>query len=87
MKKQEKTFPDMQESFMNRYEKFEQLIKEIRIINDEIRKNWTSEASGLLCSSFDDSLHYIEKITDSFRDTLENCQADNSESSLSDFSF
>jgi len=72
---------------MNSYEKYEQLIAELSVINEEIRKNWVSESSGIFTSSFDDSVRYIKKITERFRSTLEKKDTVSDEESLSDFSF
>ncbi len=72
---------------MNRYEKFDQLIREITLVSDEIKKNWNSESADIFCTSFDDSAEYIRKVTESFRDTLEKSESGSGGSTLSDFSF
>ena len=56
------------------------------MINDEIKKNWKSEAADLFCSAFDASIKYIKKKTDSFRETPEGAE-NTHRSELSDFSF
>lgn len=70
---------------MNRYEKYDQIIKKLMLVKEDIRKNCKSEAADLLVSSFDDSIGYIKKITENCRETLENSEA--SEDTLSGFSF
>ncbi len=72
---------------MNSYERYEQLLSELSVINEEIRKNWVSESSGIFTSSFDDSIRYIGKVTGRFRSTLENTDTVSDEEALSDFSF
>ena len=71
---------------MNGYGNFERIISELQLINDEIKKNWKSEAADLFCSSFDDSIKYIKKKTDSFRETPEGAE-NTHRNELSDFSF
>lgn len=71
---------------MNGYGSFERIISGIQLINDEIKKNWKSEAGDLFCSSFDDSIRYIKKKTESFRETPEGAE-NGGRSELSDFSF
>lgn len=75
----------VQRKFMNRYDRFEQLLKEAQIINEEIRRSWNSESAKIFCSSFEDELQYIKK-------TAENCCSgddcsENGRSPLADFSF
>ena len=72
---------------MNSYEKYQQLLREVQIIIDEAEKNWSSESSGFLVASFGESLQYIRRITDGFRDTLEQQDSNPEKSSLSDFTF
>lgn len=71
---------------MTKYEKFDRLIRELEVISGEIRKNWDSDASGIFCTSLDDSVHYIRKMTERFRDDPA-MKAEEKKSALSDFSF
>lgn len=77
--------PLQQETYMNRYDNFERLLREVQLINDEIKKNWSSDSAGIFCSFLDDSVQYMKKVTEGCRDELE--KSDSGRSSLSGFSF
>lgn len=72
---------------MNRYEKFEQLIKRTELAAEEIRKSWKSESAELFLTSFDDSVEFVKKMTDSVRDELERENVSEDRETLSGFSF
>jgi len=76
----------VQETYMTKYEKFDRLIRELEITGSELRKNWDSDASAVFCSSLDDSVHYIRKMTERFRDDPA-MKKEEKKSALSDFSF
>lgn len=76
----------VQETYMTKYEKFDRLIRELEITGSELKKNWNSDASAVFCSSLDDSIHYIRKMTERFRDDPA-MKTEEKKSALSDFSF
>lgn len=72
---------------MNRYEKFERIIKELELINEETERNWNSESARIFCSSLADSVAYIRKVTESLKDSPSMKEEERKESALSGFSF
>ncbi|MBE6853031.1 MAG: hypothetical protein E7505_06095 [Ruminococcus sp.] len=72
---------------MTGYEKYEQLLRKISLINEELRECWSSESSELFCSSLDEAAEYIGKVIAGFRETLEKSGTKQNENKLSDFSF
>lgn len=58
---------------MDKYEKFMQILNEIRTVSDEMKKSWNSDASVLFFDAFDDSADYIEKTAEKFQEELKKC--------------
>lgn len=71
---------------MNREDRFETMLEEMALISDEIKKIWRSETSDMFCKAFDDSLAYIGRATENYRESCEGREKAPG-SPLSDFSF